>query len=163
MFAGRDPVGQWTKDSQALDGVPSRSLLLSLFDPNSPGHDGAVIIERGRVSRYAAKLPLSTSGRLSPDLGTRHSAAMGLSERADCLVIAVSEERGVVTGFADGALKVLRDSDEISREIQEHVEGTVAKADIRDRVRAKKVLMLEIAASIATVLVIRLLLATRGA
>ena len=163
VFTGRGPVGQWTKDSKALDAVPSRPLILSLFDPNSPGHDGAIVLEKGRVSHFAAKLPLSTSGRLSPELGTRHSAAMGLSERADCLVIAVSEERGAVTAFADGAVKVLRDSDEISREIQEHIEGTVEKADIRDRVRAKKVLLLEVAASITVVLIIRLLLATRGA
>jgi hypothetical protein len=80
-------------------------LLKSIFDPHSPGHDGAVIIENDRVSRFAAHLPLSNDFQQLANVGTRHSAALGLAELSDALCIAVSEERGTISFARNGRLR----------------------------------------------------------
>gem|GEM_PF-547422 len=72
-------------------------LIESIFDSRTPGHDGAMIIENGYITTISCQLPLSKGTRLSLNLGTRHSAALGLSERADCLTFVVSEERGTIS------------------------------------------------------------------
>jgi hypothetical protein len=97
VLPGRDLVGRHIDCAEPLDGVVSRPLLLSLFDPGSVGHDGAVVIEGERVTSFAGHLPLSTNVLEIDARGTRHSAALGLSEATDALVITVSEERGEVT------------------------------------------------------------------
>lgn len=94
----------------ALDGVLSSELLSTIFMPNTPFHDGGVIIEGGRVTAVSCLFPLSQSQKLSKTLGTRHRAALGLSEETDALVIVVSEETGIVTLMSQG--RVTRDIDE---------------------------------------------------
>jgi len=106
VLPGHDSVQAWASQGIEADASPSLPLLLSIFDPNSPGHDGAAVIAGGRLTRFAVRLPLSESRRLSNRLGTRHHAAMGLSEATDALVIAVSEERGTVTLFRNGEMTV---------------------------------------------------------
>ncbi len=91
-----------------LDGRLSRALLESLFDPHSAGHDGAVVVEDGRVARFGVQLPLSRNIARLPG-GTRHSAALGLSERTDALCIVVSEERGSISAARSGRLHELSD------------------------------------------------------
>lgn len=163
VFGGRDPLGQWLSEGNPLDALPSTSLLLSIFDPSSPGHDGAIVVENGRVSRFGVKLPLSTSSRLSPDLGTRHSAAMGLVERADAVVLVVSEERGIVTIFSNGIHQQLQSQEKVTTRIREHLEGAKSTRDRNDdNRRQKRALALEVAVSFAVVLLIRLLLATQS-
>jgi hypothetical protein len=88
-----------------LDGRLSKPLLMSIFDPHSPGHDGAVLIEADRITKFGAHLPLSKNLAEVGMLGTRHAAALGLSEQADCFVIAVSEERGTITLAENGRLE----------------------------------------------------------
>jgi hypothetical protein len=80
-------------------------LLKSIFDPHSPGHDGAVIIKNDQIARFAAHLPLSKDFRQLAHVGTRHSAALGLAELTDALCIAVSEERGQISVARDGRLR----------------------------------------------------------
>jgi len=87
-----------------LDARVTRELIQSIFMPNSPIHDGAVIISRGRIAAAGCVLPLSTSTSLRKTLGTRHRAAVGLSERSDAAVIVVSEERGKVSVAWGGRL-----------------------------------------------------------
>lgn len=108
VFPGEVSIQQWVTGGTDLDALPGGSVLLSLFDPNSPGHDGAVVIEGNRIQRFGAHLPLSQTKRLSSEYGTRHHAAMGLSERTDALVFAVSEERGEVSAFRDGRLHKMK-------------------------------------------------------
>lgn len=95
-----------------LDSKVSRDLILSIFHPTSPMHDGAVIIRHGRMAAAGCFLPLSVSSRLSKSLGTRHRAAIGLTEETDAAVIVVSEETGTVSLALGGRLT--RDLDAVS-------------------------------------------------
>lgn len=80
-----------------LDGLLSSELLLTIFMPNTPFHDGGAVIEGGRVAAVGCLFPLSQSAKLSRTLGTRHRAAVGLSEETDAVVIVVSEETGAIS------------------------------------------------------------------
>lgn len=93
----------------AVDGVVSKQLLTSIFLPSSPLHDGAVLIQKGKVSYASCFLPLSMSSDLDQELGTRHRAAIGLTEETDAIVIVVSEEKGWVSVAIGG--KIIRGVD----------------------------------------------------
>ena len=93
----RDRVGEFVAEGQPLEGEPGRELLMSIFQKESPLHDGAVLIQGGRVTQVACYLPLSSDEGLPKEWGTRHRAALGLSERCDAWVVVVSEERGAVS------------------------------------------------------------------
>lgn len=88
-----------------LGGRLSESLLKSLFDPHSAGHDGAVIVEFGRVTQFGAHLPLSKNYRSKEHSGTRHAAAVGITEITDALSVVVSEEKGTVSVARNGEMK----------------------------------------------------------
>jgi len=97
-----DRVEEWITGGRPLDGDPSPELLMSIFQKGSPLHDGAMLIRNGRVSLVACYLPLSSHEGLPTEWGTRHRAALGLSERCDALIIVISEERGEVSLTRDG-------------------------------------------------------------
>jgi uncharacterized protein (TIGR00159 family) len=97
VLPGKQPVNRHIQGGIELGGRLSMPLLKSIFDPHSPGHDGAVIVENDRVTRFAAHLPLSTDFVQLTGRGTRHGAALGLAERSDALCLVVSEERGEVS------------------------------------------------------------------
>lgn len=82
----------------------SSELLINIFIPNTPLHDGAVIIQKNKISASACYLPLSESAFISKELGTRHRAALGLSEVTDAITIVVSEETGAISITANGTL-----------------------------------------------------------
>lgn len=82
----------------------SSELLINIFIPNTPLHDGAVIIQKDNISAAACYLPLSESAFISKELGTRHRAALGLSEVTDAITVIVSEETGAISITADGNL-----------------------------------------------------------
>lgn len=105
VLAGRQPVSRHISGGVELDGRVSEPLLKSLFDPHSAGHDGAAVIERGRVTWFATHLPLSTDFEQLARVGTRHSAALGLAELTDALCLVVSEERGEISVAFDGRLR----------------------------------------------------------
>ncbi len=107
VFPGREPLEGHIDGGLVLDAHISEPLLLSLFDPSSAGHDGAVIVEGNRISRFAAHLPLSTNHEQLGQRGTRHAAGLGLSERTDALCVIVSEERGTVSVAESGELRTL--------------------------------------------------------
>jgi len=88
-----------------LDATLTYDLLLTIFKPGSPLHDGAVILQEGRVAAAACFLPLTVNPRLSRELGTRHRAAIGLTEENDAVAIVVSEETGTVSIALDGGIE----------------------------------------------------------
>jgi diadenylate cyclase len=85
-----------------LDGVLTSELLMTIFMPNTPFHDGGVIIQGNRVVAVGCLFPLSQSPKLSKVLGTRHRAGLGMSEETDAVVIVVSEESGVISLMSQG-------------------------------------------------------------
>jgi diadenylate cyclase len=87
-----------------LDARLSRDLLLSIFNPGAALHDGAVIVQKDQVAAAACFLPLSMNPALTRTLGTRHRAAIGITEETDCLAIVVSEQTGGVSVAAHGEI-----------------------------------------------------------
>ena len=90
----------------------STPLLLSIFNPNSPMHDGAVILQNTLIEAAGCILPLTESQMISPEMGTRHRAALGITEESDALVVVISEERGTISIAEDGRFTSL-DIDEM--------------------------------------------------
>ena len=88
-----------------LDAAVSYDLLVSVFRPASPLHDGAVIIQQDRVAAAACFLPLTINPRINKDLGSRHRAAIGLSEETDAVALVVSEETGRLSLVLDGEIE----------------------------------------------------------
>ena len=105
VIRGNDPLERHITGGIPLDGKLSGPLLKSIFDPHSPGHDGAVLVEQDSITRFAAHLPLSKNLVQLSNVGTRHSAALGLAELTDALCIVVSEERGTISFARDGKLR----------------------------------------------------------
>jgi diadenylate cyclase len=96
-----------------LDAKITTELLCQIFVPNSPLHDGAVIISENRLMAAACLLPLSNSKMISKDLGTRHRAALGLSEVSDAVIVVVSEETGRVSLAKGGELQQIHSANEL--------------------------------------------------
>jgi diadenylate cyclase len=105
-----------------LDARITRDLLLSIFAPGLPLHDGAVIVQKDRVAAAACFLPLTTTPALARDLGTRHRAAIGITEETDCLSIVVSEETGRISVAAFGELAQGLSLAEVTERINRHFE-----------------------------------------
>ena len=97
VLQGIDPMERHINGGTSLDGIVSEPLLESLFDPHSIGHDGAVIIDGDRVTKFGCHLPLSVNTAKYENIGLRHTAALGLSERSDAMCIVVSEEKGTIS------------------------------------------------------------------
>ena len=93
-----------------IDGELSGSLLENIFVPNTPLHDGAVIVRGYRIAAAGCFLPLTDNGNINKQLGTRHRAALGISENSDALAIVVSEETGVISIANNGKLTRYLDS-----------------------------------------------------
>jgi uncharacterized protein (TIGR00159 family) len=117
VLPGRDPLERHLSGGLPLGGEVSEPLLLSLFDPSSPGHDGAVVLRGRKVERFAVHLPLSADHAQLGARGTRHAAALGLAERTDALCVVVSEERGTVSVARQGGLRTLWQPQELSGEL----------------------------------------------
>lgn len=105
VFARDSRLEEYFKTGTKIDGQVSEQLLRNIFFPKASLHDGAVIIRDGRVAVAGCVLPLSTSARLSADLGTRHRAGVGISEVTDAVVVIVSEETGTISVAVGGMLK----------------------------------------------------------
>ncbi len=118
VLEGRTSISDYLEGGELLDGMLSEALLKSIFDPNSTGHDGAVVIENGKIKLFAAHLPLSKNFSQLKNRGTRHAAALGLSEVTDALCLVVSEERGVIS-FARGGLLKQIDSGQLKLILKE--------------------------------------------
>lgn len=96
-----------------LDGLITSELLINIFMVNTPLHDGAVVVRDKRILAAGCILPLTDNRSLSTELGTRHRAAIGLSEQCDALVLIVSEETGIISVAEDGHIRRRLDSESV--------------------------------------------------
>ncbi len=122
VFCQRDDVKPLLSGGEEILAAPNKSLLLSLFNPKSPRHDGAVVIEGGQLIRIGAVLPLASAEGVHEEWGTRHLAAAGLTGQCDAHVMVVSEERGVISYAAGGELRAIHPASE------ENVRAAVVEA-----------------------------------
>jgi diadenylate cyclase len=104
-FERRNSLRVFSDNGTAIDARISAELLRTIFTSYTPLHDGAVIVRDERVVAAGCILPLSADETLGKDLGTRHRAALGLSEETDAIVVVVSEETGIISMAAEGQLK----------------------------------------------------------
>ncbi len=102
-----------------VDGIVTSQLLINIFEHNTPLHDGAVVIRGNRVAAATCYLPLSDNGSINKALGTRHRAAVGISEMTDSLTIVVSEETGRVSVAEHGELQKVKDAETLGRILRE--------------------------------------------
>lgn len=107
VIKGEESLDRHLTGGISLNGRISIPLLYSIFHPETPNHDGAVIIEGDRIDKFGVRLPLTHNLAETRDTGTRHSAAVGLAERSDALVLVVSEERGTKSVAENGHLETV--------------------------------------------------------
>ena len=105
MFERKTGLQDVIETGTQLNAEISAPLLENIFEPNTPLHDGAVVIRNEQVMAAACILPLAEASGVSRELGTRHRAAVGITENTDAAVIVVSEETGIVSLATDGSLK----------------------------------------------------------
>ncbi len=148
VLPGMDFISSKVSGGIELNAIPSLALISSIFDPHSSGHDGAIIIENGLVKEFALRLPLSSSGKLGSDFGTRHHAAMGLSENSDALVIVVSEERGNVSIFNNGKHISLNEKKDLSTYVESHWEKTGSYSPEGKNFKKQGIFLIEITVSL---------------
>lgn len=113
-------LNEYIETGVRIDGIISSGLLINIFEPNTPLHDGAVIIRKNRVAAAGCFLPLTESQNLSKQLGTRHRAALGLTEISDSLVVIVSEETGVISFAREGKLSRYLDTKSLREILKNH-------------------------------------------
>ena len=107
------PLGEIERTGIEVDGIVTSQLLINIFEHNTPLHDGAIIIRGNRVTSATCYLPLSDNLSISKDLGTRHRAALGISESTDSLTVVVSEETGRVSLAEGGSLRRINSPEEL--------------------------------------------------
>ena len=115
----------------ALDAALSYDLLVTIFNPSVPLHDGAVIVQNGRIAAAACFLPLTVKPRLSKELGTRHRAAIGVTEETDAVAIIVSEESGAISFAHDGEMERYLDPETLRHRVRDVLERKSPAAERR--------------------------------
>lgn len=113
----KTPLNEYERTGITLDSVITSQLLINIFEKNTPLHDGAVIIRGDRIVSATCYLPLSDNLFLSKELGTRHRAAVGISEVTDSLTIVVSEETGAVSVAMEGDIKRNLNQDDLRTQL----------------------------------------------
>lgn len=116
------PLTEIERTGIAVDGLVTSQLLINIFEHNTPLHDGAVLVRGNRVAAATCYLPLSDNLSISKDLGTRHRAALGISESSDSMTVVVSEETGRVSLAQNGQLRRIQDPEVLRTEL--HIEST---------------------------------------
>jgi len=121
VFPGKEDVEEVIQSGILWKGDISKEMILSIFWPENPVHDGAAIVQGDQIIQVGAILPLSRRDDLPTYYGTRHRAALGLAETTDALIIAVSEERGDVVVAQDAQIKVVKQRRKLEQILQEHM------------------------------------------
>ncbi|MCD8148355.1 MAG: diadenylate cyclase CdaA [Clostridiales bacterium] len=133
----REQLDEYIRTGIALDSKISSQLLINIFEHNTPLHDGAVIVREDRIVSATCYLPLSNDMGLSKELGTRHRAALGISEVSDSVTIVVSEETGAVSIAMDGTLYRNVDADFLKNKLMFAAKMNVQTETLRQRIKKK--------------------------
>jgi len=112
-----------------IDAEVSIDLLISIFTPETPTHDGAVIVQGDRIAAATCFLPLTRNTQLSKEYGTRHRAALGISEETDAMVVVVSEETGTISVALGGEMRRGLDSNDLRNVLYQNLAADVAGRD----------------------------------
>ena len=126
VLPGKEDLEEMIQKGIPWEGEISKEMILSIFWPDNPVHDGAAIVQGDQITQVSAILPLSRRDDLPSYYGTRHRAALGLAEATDALIIAVSEERGDVMVAQNSQMKVVKQRRRLEQILQQHM-GTAAK------------------------------------
>ncbi|NWF54828.1 MAG: DNA integrity scanning protein DisA nucleotide-binding domain protein [Syntrophaceae bacterium] len=118
VIRGKDSIARHLDGGEEVRGLLSEPLLKSIFDPHSIGHDGAVVVGGNLIDKLGVHLPLSTNLEKLPGSGTRHAAALGLSERSDALCLVVSEERGTLSVARHGDIRMVSTPAEVAEVLE---------------------------------------------
>lgn len=118
VLVGNENIARHLDGGIDLDGIVSQELIESIFDPNSPGHDGAMIVAGNRISTIGAQLPLSHNLEQIEKAGTRHSAALGIAERSDALAVVVSEEKGTISIAEKNSLEHIKTASDLADQLR---------------------------------------------
>ncbi len=137
VFEGKSPLGEIISTGSEIDAKISVPIIENIFYPKSPLHDGAMIIRDNRICAAACILPL-TQNALSRELGTRHRAAVGMSEASDALVLVVSEETGAISVAQGGVLKRKLTNGELLEILSQFVIGTDEDKPSKKKSRRRK-------------------------
>lgn len=121
VIKGWDAIDDLVEGGVSVDGIISEEVLLSIFYPNTAGHDGALIISNNRIYKFGSHLPLSINFKEIGKHGTRHSAGLGISEKSDALAIIISEEKGTISLARRGKLKKLTDGTQLGIELNNFI------------------------------------------
>ena len=125
-----DLVDEWMTGGISLEADLTPEMLMTIFQRTSPLHDGAMVIKKGRIWKVACYLPLSSREDLPDEWGTRHRAALGLSERCDALVLIVSEESGRIGIVKDGKFNKVSTLEELKTGIGEAINANISRPGI---------------------------------
>jgi uncharacterized protein (TIGR00159 family) len=135
VFQGNESLHDLMTNGIVIDSEISPQMLESIFYDGAPFHDGAALINNGRIEKAACHLPLSVSPDVPQHLGTRHRAALGLSERSDAVIVAISEERGEVSLVSGGTLRRIKSPAELIMALDELLRSDAEKPRITLRRR----------------------------
>ena len=142
IFVRDNQLAEQMSTGTLVDAEVTAELLKNLFFINAPLHDGAVIVKDGRIAAAGCMLPMSNNMNLSKDLGMRHRAGIGMSERSDAVVLIVSEETGAISLAVDGMLKRHLSTEQVEtllrRELLPAADETKRRRSLTDIFRVKK-------------------------
>lgn len=116
-------LGEIIKTGTIVDAEPTSNIVENIFFPNAPLHDGAMVIRDGKIYSAGCILPLTQNNSISSELGTRHRAALGLSEQSDAIIVVVSEETGAVSIAEKGQLRRGISSGDLRKVLFKHILG----------------------------------------
>lgn len=121
VFQREDELKEYMEDATILNAKITKELILSIFHPATPLHDGAIIIKDGIIVAAGCFLPLTTRTDLSKSLGTRHRAAIGITEETDAVCVVVSEETGKISFAVDGKITMNIDQDVLEKLLWKYI------------------------------------------
>ncbi|HWP95981.1 MAG TPA: diadenylate cyclase CdaA [Syntrophomonadaceae bacterium] len=129
IFTRETGINEYLESGTSVDALVSAGLLVNIFVPDTPLHDGATVISQGRIDRAACFLPLSDNPRLDRDLGTRHRAGIGITEVSDALAVIVSEETGGISLAHDGQIQRNLSPEDLRKLLSKELTGPASWRD----------------------------------